>query len=319
MGNSKRQMEAKVSYAGSRKRCGFIFGASLCLWASLIACGAKAAETNHHFQQATRYEFSGDVDAAFLELARGLEECPDSAEGHTRLGILLLEEKGNIDAAISEFLTALSIEPGNSFCQARLDQAVRRKNESCRDGIARGNDLYRTGQLRRSAAAYRLAVSADAKDAEARNCLAWTLYRIGKLEEAMQEVQMALKLKPDEPEYVNTLACVQFDQGNVDTAMANWNKAIARSKTPNPADLYGLAIGYLSKGDKPSAIKNFKEAVKSDSNYLDSVYLRDKVGMSIHALAMHAKLLDLSGALAEKETSQSPKANKKELDPSEEE
>lgn len=261
----------------------------------LVANAALAGDGDYHFQQAMKYEFAGDIDAACAEYKRGLQEAPQSVDGHTRLGTLLLDEQGDIDGAISEFVTALSIDPDSRFCQARLDEAVDRKNAGVREMISRGNDLYRAGQLRRSVAAYRIAVASDPKDAEARNCLAWTLYRIAKLDEAKTQVNIALKLKPDEPEYVNTLACIQFDLGDLDAAMANWRKAIARSKSPNPADLYGLAIGFLCKGDQPSAIKNFKEALKSDANYSNVVYLRDKIGMSVNALASHDQLLSISG------------------------
>jgi tetratricopeptide (TPR) repeat protein len=248
-----------------------------------------------HFEKAMRYEFAGNPDAAVAEYRRGLQSSPQSVDGHTRLGTLLLDEEGDIDGAISEFVTALSIDPDCRFCQSRLDEAVDRKNAGVREGITRGNDFYRAGQLNRSVAAYRIAVSADPEDAEARNCLAWTLYRIGKLDEALNQVNTALKLKVDEAEYINTLACIQFDRGEVDAAITTWKKAIAKSKTPNPADLYGLAVGFLARGDQSNAVKYFKEAIKSDGNYSNAVYLRDKIGMSVHALAAHEKLLFISG------------------------
>ncbi|MBX9724039.1 MAG: tetratricopeptide repeat protein [Candidatus Obscuribacterales bacterium] len=255
----------------------------------------NAASSDYHFDQAVKYEFAGSPDAAIAEYRRGLQDAPQSVDGHTRLGTLLLDEQGDIDGAISEFVTALTIDPACKFCQARLDEAVDRKSEGVREGISRGNDFYRAGQMTRSVAAYRIAVAADPQDGEARNCLAWTLYRVGKLQEALADVQAALKLKVDEPEYINTLACVQFDLGQIDEALASWHKAIAKSKTPNPADLYGLAVGYLAKGDQASAIKNFKEAIKSDAKYKDPDYLRDKIGMSVHAVANHDKLLLISG------------------------
>ena len=266
----------------------------------LLICPAAALADNpdYHFQKAMEYEFAGNADAAVAEYRRGLQSAPRSVDGHTRLGTLLLDEQGDVDAAISEFVTALSVDPNCQFCQTRLDEAIDRKNAGVREGINRGNELYRAGQLKRSAAAYRIAVTAAPDDAEARNCLAWTLYRIGDLPEARAEVLTALKIKPEEAEYVNTLACIQFDEGDVEQAMLSFKKAIAKSKTPNPADLYGLSIAFLAKGDKPNAIKNFKEAVKSDANYTSPRYLRDKIGLSVHALATHEKLMDISGETA---------------------
>lgn len=291
----------------SRPRALAILLAVLCtMTASPLAF---ASEADHHFEQAMKYEFAGNVEAAIAEYKRGLQSAPQSVDGHTRLGTLLLDEDGDVDGAISEFVTALTIDPQCRSCQARLDEAVALKKASAKEGIARGNDYYRAGKLARSAAAYRVAVAADPKDAEAHNSLAWTFYRLGRLEDGMTEVNEALRLKPDEAEYINTLACLQYDAGSVDTAIATWKKAIAKSKTPNPADLYGLAVGYLSRGDIANASKYFKDAIKSDSNYASATYLRDKIGMSINALATHDRLLAISG---EKEQSAEKKEEGKE-------
>lgn len=255
----------------------------------------QASGGSSHFERALQYQFAGKPEAAIEAYRRGLEASPESVDGHTRLGTLLLDEVGDVDGAISEFVTALSIDPECRFCQSRLDEAVARKNAAAKEGIARGNDFYRSGQLRRAAAAYRIAASADPGDPEARNCLAWTLYRLGNLEEGLSEVKDALRLKPEEPEYVNTLACIQFDMGDVDGAMSNFKKAIAKSKNPNAADFYGLAAASLQKGDATSAVKHFQEALKVDANYANAGYIRDRIGMSVHALATHEKLLSLSG------------------------
>lgn len=268
-------------------------GAVFCQGYLGIAEPALASD-NFHFDRALQYQFAGNPEAAAAEYKRGLQSSPDSVDGHTRLGALLLDEVGDTDSAISEFVTALTIDPGCSYCQTRLDEAVSRKNASSKEGLARGNDFYKSGQITRSAAAYRIAVQADPNDAEIHNCLAWTLYRLGKLDEALAEVNAALRLKPAEPEYINTLACIQFDQGEVDNAISSWKKAIVGSKTPNPADLYGLALGFLSKGNQELAVKNFKEAIKSDPSYADLDYLRNKIGMSVRTLAAHETLLELS-------------------------
>jgi tetratricopeptide (TPR) repeat protein len=267
----------------------------------LIACQLSlplkpclADGSDVHFQRALDYQLSDRSDAAINEYRKGLELNPNSVDGHLRLGVLLMEEVGDLDGAVSEFVTALGIDPESSFSQQRLNEAVAKMNSNAEENIARGNDLYRTGQLNRSAAAYRVAAYADPNNSEAHNSLAWTLYRLGKLEEAKGEVQKALELKSDDPEYINTLACILFDQGNLEGAISHWQKAIAKSKTANPADLYGLAIGFLSKGNTVQAAAKFNEALKSDPHYADATYLRDKIGMSAHALATHEKLLTLT-------------------------
>ncbi|MBY0357028.1 MAG: tetratricopeptide repeat protein [Candidatus Obscuribacterales bacterium] len=275
-----------------RARCGSLFFSVFGLFA--LSFPFAVASGSYHFDRALQYQFAGNPEAAVAEYRQGLKDEPESVDGHTRLGVLLLDEVGDADGAISEFVTALTIDPQCRYCQSRLDGAVSRKNASGTQGLALGNDLYRSGQLSRAVAAYSIASQAEPKDAELRNCLAWTLYRIGKLDEALFEVNTALRLKPNEPEYVNTLACILFDRGDLEGALRQWKRAIADSKTPNPADLYGLAVGFFNKGERDLATKNFKDALKLDANYANLDYLRNKIGLSVHTLASHDKLLELA-------------------------
>lgn len=254
-----------------------------------------AEETDLHLQRALQYEFAGHPKGAVVEYRAAVQADPNNVDAHVRYGLALLSYQGDVDAAISEYVTALGIDPQCIACQRRLDEAVDRRNGTATDNINLGNEFYKQGQLARSAGAYRVAIYLEPKNPDAHNSLSWTLYRMGELDDALAEVQEALRLKPDEPEYINSLACIQYDKGDLENAMLNWRKAINLSKKANPADLYGLAIGFLSKGDTQQAIQNFKEAIKSDPNYADSKYLRDRIGMSVHALAMHDKLLSLSG------------------------
>lgn len=274
-----------------------VLSAAVCLTfvpAFLHGSRAFAGDGDPHFEQAMKYEFQGNPQAAILEYKKGLELDPDSVDGHTRLGVLLLDQLGDVDAAISEFVTALGIDPHSSYAQSKLDNAVDRRNSAASDNMKLGNEYYALGQLQRATAAYRVGIFVDPSNAECHNSLAWSLYRLGNLGEALAEVKEALRLKPDEAEYINTLACVLYDKGDTDAAIQQWQKAIAHSKKANPADLYGLAIGFLSKGDTAKAADNFKQALSFDPNYKDAKYLRDKIGMSVHALATHEKLLSLS-------------------------
>jgi Tfp pilus assembly protein PilF len=276
----------------SKLSCKLALGAAL----TFVMClPSFAEETDQHLQRALQYEFAGQPKAAVVEYRAAVQSDPNNVDARVRYGLSLLNYQGDVDGAISEYVTALGIDPQCIACQRRLDEAVDRRNGTAQDNINLGNEYYKQGQLARSAGAYRVAIYLEPTNPDAHNSLSWTLYRMGELDEGLKEVQEALRLKPDEPEYINTLACIQYDKGDLDNAMVNWHKAITLSKKANPADLYGLAIGFLSKGDTQQAAQNFKEAVKSDPNYADLKYLRDRIGMSVHALAMHDKLLSLTG------------------------
>lgn len=253
-----------------------------------------ADSSSLHFNNAVEFQLKGNTDAAIAEYKRGLQDSPGAVQAHLQLGTILLEDMGDVEGAISEFVTALGIDPECSACKLKLDQALQILKVPAQDLIRTGNTLYMTpGKLKKAAAAYKIVTRLHPNEADGHNSLSWTLYRIGNLEESLKEVKEALRIKPNEAEYVNTLACIQFDMGDSDAAIATWKKAISLSKNPNPADLYGLAVGYLSKGDKANATKYFKEAVSMDGKYADHDYLSDNVGMSINTLARHDKLLSL--------------------------
>lgn len=273
----------------------FLLGSLLLVQAVSISSAAHAMNAGTHFNRALQYQYAGDSDNAIMEYKKGLEIAPDSADAHAKLGALLMDDRGDLDGAISELFTAVTLDPNCFYCKQKLDEAVDKRNAPAREALLRANEFYRSGALNRAVANYRIATQADPKSGEAHNSLAWSLYRTGNLKEAKAEVLEALGLQPDEPEYVNTLACIQYDEGNLDSAMESWKKAIGKSKTANPADLYGLAIGFLSKGQTELAVKNFKEAIKTDPNYTNVNYLRDRIGMSIRALANHDKLVSLAG------------------------
>jgi tetratricopeptide (TPR) repeat protein len=289
--------------------------ASLLAALSVLPCLA-ADDADSHFRRAQEYRFAGSIDAAILEYRKGLNLAPNDVQMHDQLGQVLLDEKGDVDGAISEFMTALRNDPNCSSCEIHLSSALDRRNSKPADEVQRGNQLYLSGDYNRAAAAYRVAIHNNPADAEAHNSLAWTLYKQGKIAEGITEVNLALKTAPTNAEYVNTLACLLFDKGDIDGAINVFKKAIALSKKPGAADLYGLAIGYLSKGDTAGATKSFAESIKTDPKYEDINYLRDRIGLSINALATHDKLVSLvkkdaaskdAGPGAERKTPPQPK------------
>jgi tetratricopeptide (TPR) repeat protein len=267
------------------------------VWAAVLALSTGApsfaASADEHFRRALECRFRGDTDAAIVEYRRGLQVNPSNVLARDQLGMLLLDEKGDVDGAISEFMTALSLLPRCSSCELHLNEALDRRNAKASDQVTRGNQFYSAGDFPRATAAYRIAVANEPDDAVARNSLAWTLYKIGRIDEGLAEVKLALEKRPDDPEFVNTLACLLFDKGEVDQAIAEWKRAIALSKTPSAPDLYGIALGLLKKGDTAGAAKYFSDAIKVDPRYADVVHVRDRVGMSVSSLTGHERLLSL--------------------------
>jgi len=264
----------------------------------VAAPALHAQEGSEHFRRALEARFAGQTEAAIAEYKRGLQSQPNNVDGRMQLGALLLEERGDLDGAISEFMTAVGIDPSCATCESRLNEAMEIKNSKPSDLVIKANLLYSSGQINRAAAGYRIAIQADPNNAEAHNALAWTLYKLGgakNLAEGVKEVQEALRLKPDDAEYINTWACLLYDQGDIEGAMSKWHKAISNSKKPSAADLYGLAVGSLSKGDKTNALRYYKDSIATDPKYAEMQYVRDRVGMSVHTVAGHEQLSQMAG------------------------
>jgi len=266
------------------------FGLALCQ----PAPPALALSPAECFNRALEFRFAGQTDAAIAQYRRGLEIDPGNVDGHTQLGTLLFEERGDVDGAMSELATSMSLDPGCRYCQQRLNDVLAMVNGKAVDQINRGNKHFAEGHLRRAVAAFRVAIYIDPSDGPAHNSLSWTLYGLGELPEAEREVMEALRLRVDDPEFVNTLACIYFDRGDVDAAIATWKKAMALSKSANPADLYGMAIGLLAKGDNKEATRYFEEALKADPRYADVRFVRERIGMSVKAVAAHDRLIGLA-------------------------
>jgi superkiller protein 3 len=65
--------------------------------------------------------------------------------------------------------------------------------------FARGNQLVNAGRREEAVAAYREAIRADPKNAEAWNNLGCVLGELGRMAEAAAALEEALRLKPDHP------------------------------------------------------------------------------------------------------------------------
>jgi len=68
----------------------------------------------------------GDLDAAIREYLEAVRISPDFTEAHTNLGIALAK-KGDLDAAIKELQEALRISPNETIIQSALESALRQK------------------------------------------------------------------------------------------------------------------------------------------------------------------------------------------------
>ena len=156
---------------------------------------------------------------------------------------LLLAQSGEMDAAISQFLAAIKLEPTNVAAYYNLGAAYAAQNNL---SAAADNFAY--------------AARLDPKDANLQGRLAATLAVQGKFEEAIKAYQAALRLKPDWSVALRDLSWLLATNPNA--AVRNGAEAVklaerANALLPQPDArfLEALDAAYAEAGRFDDAIK----------------------------------------------------------------
>jgi Flp pilus assembly protein TadD len=196
------------------------------------------------------------------------------------------------DLGISQPINARNIDKstGLSANEYREQGLAYRKQEKFSEAIA----------------ALQKAVELDPKDAGGRVILGWTLHLAGKEAEAATSLWSAIFLKPRTVEAFNALGIVYLVQGNLpqsvivhswaallkpdneiahynlslayhrlqqfDLAIANAVKA-AELEPSNPHPFVALAIAHWDAGDRASARKAYRDALRVDGRYSSPAFL----------------------------------------------
>ena len=172
-----------------------------------------------------------------------LSVAPDNFVARVNLG-LVLDEKGEVDAAIAQYEKAERIQPGyaeehnnlgNALCRAgRVPEAIAQYEKALElvPGLPQvennlGTALAQNGQLTEAIAHFRKAIELTPDFAGAHGNLGYALLIDGRLDEALPELQKALALKPDSPEVHLHLGDLFLARGQTADAIAHYKKAVA--------------------------------------------------------------------------------------------
>jgi len=145
---------------------------------------------------------------------RALDESPDDAQAHLRLGQALLGQ-GQLDEALAKFRAALELDPTmtdaavllaatlerrgqRDEARRELVQAIARRPGTARLRFALGSLHYRANELQPALASYREAVRLDPTDFRARLQLGVTLARTGDLDGAIASFERCVEQRPDD-------------------------------------------------------------------------------------------------------------------------
>jgi tetratricopeptide (TPR) repeat protein len=202
-----------------------------------------------HNQLSYLFYRTDDADDALAEARTALSMDPANAEAYRYLGLAFYAQ-GHYDAALHAFDEALVREPAGSPANADVyfDMGITHRDQ---------------GDLRRSAIAYRHALSLRPDFWEAHSNLGVVLHDQGKLEEAIAEYRAAKRLNPEEASVRNNLGNTLCDKEDFDSAIVEF-KELVRQSPEWDGGHNCLARAYMSKRDYPAAVRELRAAIAAN-------------------------------------------------------
>jgi Flp pilus assembly protein TadD len=197
----------------------------------------------------------GKYQEAMIHTTEAVRIKPDFEIPHYNLGVILAKQ-GKVEQAVIQFSEALRIKPEYSDAHSSL-------------GLA----LAGQGMIQEAIAHFTEALRIKPDNSEAHNNLGVILARQGKTQEAIVHFAEALRVKPNNTEAHNNLGVALMGQGKVQEAIAHFAKAVQAK--PDYAEAHiNLAFGYLTIGDKVSALEEYKILKKLNPYLADQLYQR---------------------------------------------
>ncbi len=212
------------------------------------------AENNYmaHYCLGFTLDEKGDVDGAISEYQKALKAHPAFADAHNGLGYALLQ-KGRLDEAIVEHQAAVRLEPGSPSAHYHL-------------GIA----LDRKGLADEAISQYREALKLNPAFPDAHYLLGGALQRKGLADEALSHYQESVRLKPDDyPDAHNNLGVALGREGKQDEALLQFQ--VAARLRPDSAEIhYNFGNALIRKGRDDEAITQFVETLKLQPDHIEA-------------------------------------------------
>ncbi|MBI5566824.1 MAG: tetratricopeptide repeat protein [Chloroflexi bacterium] len=207
-------------------------------------------------------------------------------------------EAGNVPGTIDAYIQAVSLEPQNVEVLLKVSRLLILRGRTA-DGVQyaeraaqaapkdaksqaalamaydwhavrlqqRGRNLEATDLFQKAIAAGKLALTLDAKSADAHAYLAETYADLNSWESAIDHAQQALDLDPNRADVQRAVSYVRESQGNYSGAIEAYERAIQLA--PREVDLYvALGLNYRLLANWQKALETFERATKIDPTYV---------------------------------------------------
>lgn len=207
---------------------------------------------------------AGDFDLAIGQFRAVLDALDKDSRArgdvYFRLGITL-RKKGDLNGAIQALAKAREALPDNSMVVDELALS------------------YQTADRKPEARqAYEQAVKLNPQNGLALNNLAYLMAEggSGDLDQALTYAQRAKQALPNLNEVSDTLGWIYLKKNMSDNAMDIFQNLVTKAPA-NPTFRFHLGMAYAQKGDKPRAIKELQQALRSAPARDEEEQIRDMI------------------------------------------
>ena len=238
-----------ITLAGAAYARNAVWCSPLSLWQDVVNKSPMKARGHNNLGNA---HFSmGDIDAAVIEYQSAISIEPTYDEAHYNMGIVYLN-RDHLSGAAEEFRAAIESDPG--FDDAYLNLGV---------------ILYRQNRPEEALAQFLSAIEINPANIEARYNLAEFYEKYGRLGEAAEEYSIISGLDPDNTGPLKDLGFLYKKMNRLDEAIESYLRATRID--PSDAGTYlGLGICYMKKKDFDAALRQFRAALALDPDYQEA-------------------------------------------------
>ncbi|MFL6536778.1 MAG: tetratricopeptide repeat protein [Chthoniobacterales bacterium] len=234
-----------------------------------------------HYELASIFRDTGDLDAAVDEYHKGLATWPTYADAHFNLASVYLQ-KGDASSAIIEYRTAIKLQPNDPETHNNLGNVLRDSGSlheaiaeyetalrlqpqfaAAHENLARA--LLRSGETGKAIEHYRLAVEIAPTDAQLRANLAAALLRNRATTDATAEFERVLRIDGDNLVALTNLSWLLATSpdsrpADKERAVVLATRAVELTQSNEPFALHSLAAACAATGDFEKAIANAEHA-----------------------------------------------------------